>query len=417
MKRSLLLCLSLVALSLVTIPLHAATTQGLQASPSVQGDATYGCLVCHAEKRRTFSLGVHSERGIRCHDCHGGDPAALEVQPAHRGRFLGDPTKLQTIELCASCHSDPNQMRQYGLHTDQLAEYRTSMHGQLLLARGDTNAPTCSDCHDAHTILPPDDARSSVHPANITATCARCHEDGQLMSRYGLPTDQFEEYRQSAHGRAVFEDANFAAPTCTGCHGSHSALPPGVTEVVNVCDRCHVLIGRALNEGPHREPAASGEMPGCLACHSNHGTERVDPTQLASGCANCHAAASPAARLGVEVQELTVQAAADLVAAEEAISELRLGANEVTNEMFRLAAARSGYRQMALARHSFDMEMLEDLSREIRSNTELVRARAEARAEQLWEHKLLMVPVWFLALSAVVLVWFKFRDLERQGRV
>ena len=63
-----------------------------------------------------------------------------------------------------------------------------------------------------------------------------------------------------------------------------------------------------------------------------------------------------------------------------------------------------------------DMEMLEDLSRQIRSNTELVTARAEVRAEQLWEHKLLMVPVWFLALSAVVLVWFKFRDLERQGR-
>jgi len=63
------------------------------------------------------------------------------------------------------------------------------------------------------------------------------------------------------------------------------------------------------------------------------------------------------------------------------------------------------------------MAQLEDLSRQVRSSTELVRNTAEVRAEQQWEHKLLLVPVWFLAISAVVLAWFKFRDLERQGRI
>ncbi len=386
------------------------------ANATAQTDTSYACLICHADKRRSFRLGIHSERGIRCHDCHGGNPASVEIEPAHRGRFLGHPTKVQTIELCSSCHSDADRMRQYGLHTDQLAEFRTSRHGQLLLGRGDLNAPTCTDCHDAHTILPPDDARSNVHPANIPATCARCHQDEQLMARYGLRTGQYDEYRASAHGVAVFEESNFAAPTCIGCHGSHAALPPGVTEVVNVCDRCHVLVGRAFNAGPHGVAAASGQLPGCLGCHSNHETERVSPEEISSICTPCHEEGSRAALLGTEIQEETVQAVAELSAAQDAIDELRASGRQVTNEVFRLETAITSYREMALAQHSFDMAVLEELARQVRSSTELVRNTAEVRAEQQWEHRLLLVPVWFLAISAAVLAWFKFRDLEREGR-
>jgi hypothetical protein len=383
---------------------------------ATQADSAYGCLICHAEKRRTFTMGVHSERGIRCHDCHGGNPAAIEIPAAHRGRFLGDPNKLETVQLCSSCHSDANEMRQYGLHSDQLSEFRTSRHGRLLLTQGDMNAPTCTDCHDAHTILPADDARSNVHPTRIPTTCARCHEDDQLMARYNIPADQFSEYRASAHGIAVFEEANFAAPTCTGCHGSHAALPPGVTEVVNVCDRCHVLIGRALSQGPHGEAAESGRIPGCLACHSNHGTERVSPEEIASGCTMCHEQGSRAAGMGFEIQQETVQAATDLRAADEAIQELRASGRRVSDEVYRFESALTSYRQMAVVQHSFDLELLEDLARQVRSNTSLVRATAEARAEQRWEHRLLLVPVWFLTLSTLVLVWFKFRDLKKEGR-
>ncbi len=407
----------IIALLGTAAPLEASpAVQPGTREPAIEQDSEYGCLVCHAEKRRTFTMGVHSERGIHCDDCHGGDPSSVEIAAAHRGRFLGDPTKLQTIELCSSCHSDASRMRQYGLDSGQLAEFRTSRHGQLLLGRGDLNAPTCTDCHDAHLILPPDDARSNVHPTNIPATCAGCHEDEQLMGRYGLPTNQFHDYRTSAHGIAVFEAANFAAPTCTGCHGSHAALPPGVTEVVNVCDHCHVLIGRALHQGPHAASAVNGDFPGCLACHSNHGTERIEPAGIAAVCTNCHEAGSRAAAVGVVIQEETVQAAAELAAAEQAIAELRLSGRQVSNEVFRLESALTSYRQMAVAQHSFDLAMMEDLSRGVRTNTSLVRATAEARAEQQWEHKLLLVPVWFLAFSTVVLVWFKFRDLRHQGR-
>jgi hypothetical protein len=382
-----------------------------------QIDPEYSCVVCHTEKRRSFLLGVHSERGIRCHDCHGGDPTAFDQAGAHSGPgYIGTPDKFQIIELCSSCHADPNQMRQYGLGAGQLAEFRTSRHGQLLLQEGDTNAPTCTDCHDAHTILPPNDARSSVYPTNIVRTCARCHEDQALMAQYGIPTDQVRQYRSSAHGVEVFERENFAAPTCVDCHGSHAALPPRVVQIADVCGRCHVLVRRAFYEGPHGEPARAGNFPGCTACHSNHGTERVLPEDIAPKCEMCHAADSRAAVVGAEIQHGVLRATEELHSAAEAIDALARAGRQVRDVRVRYDAALTAYSQLAQVQHHLDLEVLDDLERQVTSISTDIRAAEEVAAEQIWEHKLLMIPVWFLALSGIVLAWFKLRAAEKRER-
>ena len=408
----------LAAAATLALAVAAATPVTVSAAPQRtntvgQFDPTYGCVSCHADKRRAFSLGVHSERGIRCHDCHGGDPTSFETATAHRTPFLGLPTKAATVQLCASCHSDPNQMRQYGLPADQVAELRTSRHGELLLDRGSSDAPTCSDCHDAHAILRPDDARSNVYPTNIPTTCARCHEDQQLMAKYGLPADQYQEYRHSAHGVALFESQNFAAPTCVGCHGSHAALPPGVTEIVNVCSRCHVLVGQAFNAGPHGAAVRAGDLPGCLACHSNHGTEIVPPEEIAEGCTNCHDPNGRAAVLGIEIQERISRATTDLALAEHAIEALVRNGREVSDARFRYQTALTNYLQLTQMQHGLDAGQLEDLGRQVGSVSRSIRETAEVSEEERWEHKLVLVPVWFLALSAIAFAGFKLRDLQR----
>ena len=413
MSCTTLLRAALGACGFLILTMAGAPQQMVAQTPqAVRSDTTYGCLMCHAEKRRSFSMGVHSERGIHCDDCHGGNPEVFEIPAAHRGRFLGNPSKVETIQLCSSCHSYAYQMRQFGLHSDQLAEFRTSRHGQLLLQRGSTDAPTCTDCHDAHTILPPEDARSSVFPTNIPGTCARCHEDEGLMAKYGIATDQYAEYRQSAHGVALFDEQNFASPTCMGCHGSHAALPPGVVEVVNVCDKCHALVGRAYAVGPHGVPSSEDGLPGCLGCHTNHSTGAVSPGGIVSVCITCHEPGSPAALVGTELQEGVLQASRDLASAEHAIAELDRSGVQVAEERFRYNSALTSYRQMALVQHSLDLEALNDLAREVRSNSELVRSTAEVRAEERWEHKLLLAPVWFLTLAAIALASFKLRDLS-----
>jgi len=378
-------------------------------------DTTYSCLICHADKRRSFQQGVHSERDIRCHDCHGGDPRSLEIAAAHRGRKFDPGSKIEIAEECSSCHSDPNQMRQYGLPAGEMAEFRTSRHGQVLF-RGNVDAPTCTDCHDAHTILRPTDARSNVYPTNIPATCAKCHENSAMMEKYGLPTGQLATYREGAHGVAVFERGDFAAPTCIGCHGSHSALPPTATEISTVCDRCHVLLGAEFQAGPHGEAAGRGAIPGCLACHSNHGTERIPPEEIAALCGGCHAPESSAAVAGAEIQTVVMRAETELQLAEHAIEELRLHGRRVSDAGLRYQTAFTAFSEMAKAQHSLDLEMLDDLGRSVASISREVRGTAEVSAERRWEHRLLLVPIWFLALATLALVGFKLGRLRHEEK-
>ena len=381
---------------------------------SVQEQATpderYGCLLCHADKRRAYRMGVHSERGVQCHDCHGGDPSAFETPAAHSGAFRGAIGKLETVEVCSSCHGDPDQMRQYGLPADEIAELRTSRHGQLLLDEGNLDAPTCSDCHDPHTTLRPDDARSGVHPTNISATCARCHDDEALMAPYGIPTGQVEAHRNSAHGIALYDEENFAAPTCVGCHGSHAALPPNVDEISNVCGRCHVNVRRAFDLGPHGRPEGGAAPLGCTSCHSNHHTERVEAERIAETCEGCHAAGSAEATLGEEVEALLVRAESEIERAREALHELARGGHETSDERFRFRGALTDFRRLEKLQHTLDIQEMTDVGRLIASASLDIRGKAEVSAEEKWEHRLFLLPVWFFALGIIFLAGHRFRQ-------
>jgi predicted CXXCH cytochrome family protein len=379
--------------------------------PAVQ-DTAYGCLLCHADKRRSFTQGVHSDRDIRCHDCHGGNPRSAETEPAHRGMRFDVSNKSAVARHCSSCHSDPDQMRQYGLPAGEMAEFRTSRHGQVLF-QGNTDAPTCTDCHDAHIVLRRTDARSSVHPTNIPATCAKCHENAAMMQKYGLPTDQFARYSESAHYSALFENGNLAAPTCIGCHGSHSALPPKATEISTVCDRCHVLLGTEFHDSPHGRAARAGAIPGCLACHENHGTRVPAPEEMSALCTSCHTADSPAAAVGVSIQVEVTRARDELQLVQRDIEAMARQGRRVADARFRYRTAFTAYSEIAKAQHRLDVDMVADLRRQVSSIASDIRETAEASEERRWEHRLLLFPVWFLTLAAVVLALFKLGTLRK----
>lgn len=378
-------------------------------------DTSYLCVTCHAENRDAFVQGVHAERGIRCHDCHGGNPRADTLPAAHAGRFVGKPTKSGTVTLCASCHADPNRMRPFGLPSGEMAEFATSRHGRLLLQGGDNNAPSCIDCHDAHLIRRPDDARSDVYPTNISATCSRCHSDRALMAPYGIPTDQLERFEKSTHGRALLEQKDFAAPSCIGCHGSHSALPPSVTEVSTVCGLCHVSAAEAFDAGPHGLAAVSGKLEGCLGCHANHDTERIPADRLAATCTKCHAEGTSAHALGVEMQQFLLQAEADMEAADETLTELSLAGRQTGDARFRYQTALTAFHQAAQAQHNLDLQQLEELTRRVRSISRDLGAMKETYEERRWERRLFLGVVWFLALSAIYLSRAALRRLETAG--
>ena len=237
------------------------------------------------------------------------------------------------------------------------------------------------------------------------------------MGRYGIETDQVQRFRRSAHGVALYEEQNFASPSCVGCHGSHSALPPTVTEVANVCGRCHVLVGQALAGGAHGGAVRRGALAGCLGCHANHDTERVPVDSIAASCGNCHAAGTPARDRGATIEQDVVQAAADMDAAREALDRLTAAGRHTSDAHFRYQTAITAYLQIAEVQHSLDLDRLEELTRRVRSISRDLRGAAEVAEEHQWEHKLLMVPVWFLALACVALarLWLRAHEQPEQS--
>jgi hypothetical protein len=401
-----------IALLALAAPASAAPPAPAQ-NPVAGADTSNGCLACHAAQRQAAVEGVHAQHGVTCVTCHGGDASATSLPAAHTGHYIGSPDKVATAELCGSCHSDPNRMREYGLPTGQLAQFRTSKHGQLLFGQQNDDAPTCTDCHGAHIIYPPYDARSRVYPTNIPGTCAHCHSNEQLMAKYHLRTDQFTEFRQSAHGVALFQHQNFAAPTCVSCHGAHSALPPTVTEIANVCGRCHVLVDQQFSIGPHGAAARAGKLRGCLGCHSNHGTERVAADSISATCDRCHAADTRLHQMGIDLQHRVMQSTADIESAQRSVEQLALAGERVGDYRFRYQSALTFYLQIAQKQHSLDLDTLEELGRRVRSVSVALDAASAASSEHRWEHKLLLMPVWFLTLSAVALAFLALRALRR----
>jgi len=118
------------------------------------------CVDCHSRlddelkaPAASFAADIHAEYGLSCKDCHGGNPDKDDVDLAKDKSFKGAPKRSQIPQFCGGCHSDAAAMRAYNpaLRTDQLSQYGTSRHGQLLKS-GDTKAAVCTDCHGVHGI-------------------------------------------------------------------------------------------------------------------------------------------------------------------------------------------------------------------------------------------------------------------------
>ena len=198
-------------------------------------------------------------------------------------------------EMCGSCHSNASFMLRYSpnIPTDQLAQYRTSKHGQAL-AKGDTSVAVCTSCHGVHGILPPSDARSPVYPTRIVETCGRCHGNADLMSRYGIKGNEVTEYKRSVHYAALATKNDLSAPTCKSCHGAHGATPPGISSVSNVCGTCHLSQRERFDQSPHKDAFAALEQPACESCHSNHAILHPQDSWIGMAdkqvCGSCHSA-------------------------------------------------------------------------------------------------------------------------------
>lgn len=238
--------------------------------------------------QQAFRDDVHAAAGLTCHACHQGNTLTSMI------------ARTAVAPLCAKCHSDATYMKGFDpqIRVDQYAQYLTSTHGKQM-ATGETRVATCTDCHGAHGIRKVSDVRSPVASVNVAETCAKCHADPARMSVFGLEPTSFKDWSASVHAAALLKRGDVSAPTCSTCHGSHGATPPGVTEVANVCAQCHVREAELFRASPKKAIFDESGQAECLACHSNHRIER--PTDAWVGlkdpavCATCHDATTKGA--------------------------------------------------------------------------------------------------------------------------
>lgn len=385
------------------------------------------CIECHSQLDAPFHVsaddyaaGVHAQKGITCVNCHGGDPTTNDMNKAMSAAagFKGHIERKAIPALCAKCHADAAYMRSFdpSLRTDQLAQYLTSVHGKML-AKGDDKVAVCVDCHGTHDIMPPNDPRAHVYPTNVAETCAKCHADAEYMKPYKIPTDQFALYNSSVHHAALVDRGDLSAPTCTTCHGSHGAAPPGVKSVVNVCSTCHVFQAQLFDSSPHKEAFDSLGFPGCITCHTNHGiqhpTDALIGTSNGTVCLQCHSAGDPGFEAAGAIHDRLVNLDAAISRSESILNRAELYGMEVAQPKLELTEARDDLTKARVAVHSVQIaEVDEDVQASSKIADQTYQAGVAALAERSYRRKGLLVS---LLISLLVLVGLALMIRKLEG--
>ena len=410
-------------LSFVVIALAA------MASSAHAQQATDSCVACHqvigvdklTQPVKDYGQDVHAAKGFGCVACHGGDGKDPGMGAMDRAKgFIGKPGRKEAAQVCGRCHSDARFMRQYNpsLRVDQVAEYYTSVHGQRLRQFGDPKVAVCMSCHPAHSIRPPSDPRSSVHPLKVAESCGRCHADAKYMQSYKIPTDQLQRYRQSVHWRTMSVKGDLSAPTCNDCHGNHGAVPPGVSWVGNVCGQCHAVMADFFAQSRHAKVFAQLGSPGCATCHGNHEIKETSDAMLGlekeAVCAGCHTTEDRGGKAAVEMRALLDSLRGEYDKAHSTLLQAERAGMEVSQAQFELNGAKDALIKARAAVHAFSVDAVK---KESAPGLE-ISAKAQARGikaldELQFRRKGLAVSV-VVILALVVGLVFKIREMERR---
>ncbi|MGE5179971.1 MAG: cytochrome b/b6 domain-containing protein, partial [Bacteroidota bacterium] len=215
------------------------------------------CLHCHLDDPavrarvgpqtgfiRAYETSIHGQqlregnpKAATCIDCHGSHEMARGFEPTAKTE------KFHIPDTCGRCHTDIARV------------YKTSVHGAAV-AKGNADAPVCTDCHGEHTIKKADAPESPVAPGNVsTEVCSPCHSSVRLATKYGIQSDRFKTFSDSFHGLAI-RGGEISAANCASCHGSHDILPSSdprsrinPRRLAVTCGKCHAGATAAFARG------------------------------------------------------------------------------------------------------------------------------------------------------------------------
>jgi nitrate/TMAO reductase-like tetraheme cytochrome c subunit len=269
--------------------------------PAALAQTNADCLECHGDKsltaeRRGRTVSLYIDKTVVDKSVHG----AADCVSCHvdlEGKDLPHDAPLRNAQ-CGGCHEAEQKL------------YEECRHGKAV-ARGDSLAPRCQDCHGTHAITPVADSKSAVAPLRVPFVCGRCHKEGSpVQLQREIPQDRIlENYSESIHGEGLLKKGLIVSATCASCHTPHRILPhtdPRSTiarqNIARTCAACHAQIEevhRKVIKGELWEKEAS-VLPACVDCHQPHKIRKVfyDQGMADRDCLVCHEKAGLAAKDG-----------------------------------------------------------------------------------------------------------------------
>jgi hypothetical protein len=396
--------------------------------PAADPEANSTCIVCHSQlggqlamPTAPFPTDVHSQKGLTCASCHGGDPTSMDPKVAMSPAkgFRGKPLRQQVPEFCGRCHSNAAYMHNYSptVQTDQVTQYYTSKHGTLL-RQGNQQVATCINCHSVHDIKLVSDPTSPVYPTNIAQTCGKCHSNPDYMKSFtDLPgLTQVADYERSVHYEALSKQGNLSAPTCVSCHSSHGAVPPGVRSVADACGTCHAQNLQFFQASRHAEAFSDLGAPVCVQCHSNHAILRGSEAMLAGAdsiCMTCHSEGDAGSQRAEEMANQIGRLDAAIQAAQAILQEADRAGMDVSSATADLTVAHSQLVMSRTAIHSLDAAKV---NAEINKGLPIAEKAAQAGRDKLAEVQWRRIGVALFSLLVLVIVLLLYLYIRLENK-
>lgn len=256
----------------------------------------------HKDAHAAYDTGWHARaaqsgrKAAACVDCHSADGTLVSMLPKSDPRSTIN--RANVAATCGKCHGDEKIMGQSGIGNRLLTAFNSSVHADAM-ANGNLNAATCVDCHNSHDIRPGNDPRSPINKFNIpqtcgachgnittefnqsvhgtsigrgnsqspsctdchgihninslekakaslrTNSCAKCHEGVRLTQEFGVAVGRVSSFEESYHGLAKRLGSDVVAD-CSSCHGVHNILPSSDPRSMiapanrqQTCGQCH----------------------------------------------------------------------------------------------------------------------------------------------------------------------------------
>ncbi len=354
------------------------------------------CGDCHADVARMNPFGLRTdqlsaywtsghgkalkERGETrvavCIDCHG----SHEILKPSEATSKTNP--LHVPDTCAACHADAKLMSEFDLPVQLVDEYRQSVHGELLLVRGDAGAPTCATCHGNHAAAPPGFA-------SVGAVCGQCHQHAAQHF-----ADSIHAQQESFHG-------------CVHCHGG------GPKAHFHHIERITKPAGVLIQRYAHlltSEPAPTAAR----VAEALHPDPREIMTRALPGCADCHEELPADKSLQKFFQLIDTISAAEhkFVQTSGHLDQVGRGVLLVDQQRFKFETATTHLIALAPLQHALNNDLVAEKVAELNTVCDEIRSDLTQLENGLRLRYQALIPIWIFALGFAAVLYAKYKALR-----